>query len=45
MEKMYEITIWKIIQTIFFNLLVGFIPFVIIGGFLLQTSQIFMLCF
>lgn len=40
MEKTYQITIWKITQIIFFNLFVGFVPFVIIGG-LLQISQIF----
>ena len=45
MEKIYQIKIWKIIQIIFYNLLVSFIPFVIIGEFLLQIPQIFPVTF
>lgn len=45
MEKTYQIKIWKIIQIIFYNLLVAFIPFVIIGEFLLQIPQIFPVTF
>ena len=45
MEKTYQIKIWKIIQIIFYNLLVSFIPFVIIGEFLLQIPQIFPVTF
>ena len=45
MEKIYQIKIWKIIQIIFYNLLVVFIPFVIIGEFLLQIPQIFPVTF
>lgn len=45
MEKTYQIKIWKIIQIIFYNLVVAFIPFVIIGEFLLQIPQIFPVTF
>lgn len=45
MEKTYQIKIWKIIQIIFYNLLVAFIPFVIIGEILLQIPQIFPVTF
>ena len=45
MEKTYQIKIWKIIQIIFYNLLVAFIPCVIIGEFLLQIPQIFPVTF
>ena len=45
MEKTYQIKILKIIQIIFYNLLVAFIPFVIIGEFLLQIPQIFPVTF
>ena len=42
MKKIYRIKILKIIQTLFFNLSVGFVSsFLILGNFLLLIPQIF----